>query len=215
MEIIQRRLLSKKKTTSLLPKGYRRVEYIKSTGGAYINTGKNSYSNYPSFKFTAKIESGQATDYTGLYVFGNADNFVKVFLGSGKLTYINGQYGGYGINVGGFGLGEFHEIELEIGRFVLDGVEHTFTKNNKNNGSNIYLFKQNSSATQTRESALGRFQLFTGKTEPVLVRDFVPCYRESDGVVGMYDLCGSICPLTNTPFYINAGEGEFLKGDDV
>lgn len=49
----------------------------------------------------------------------------------------------------------------------------------------------------------------------VLIRDFVPCYRKSDGVIGMYDLCGTICSLTNTPFYINAGTGTFLKGADV
>lgn len=44
--------------------------------------------------------------------------------------------------------------------------------------------------------------------------NLIPCYRKSDGVIGMYDLCGSICPLTNTPFYINAGTGTFEKGPD-
>lgn len=42
-----------------------------------------------------------------------------------------------------------------------------------------------------------------------LVRDFIPVVRNSDGKPGLYDLCGSICPLTNTQFYINAGTGEF------
>lgn len=45
--------------------------------------------------------------------------------------------------------------------------------------------------------------------------DLVPCYRKSDNKPGMYDLCNSICPLTNSPFYINAGTGEFLVGPDV
>ena len=49
----------------------------------------------------------------------------------------------------------------------------------------------------------------------VLMRHFVPCVRESDGKPGMYDLCGSICPLTDSPFYTNAGTGEFLVGPDV
>ena len=46
----------------------------------------------------------------------------------------------------------------------------------------------------------------------VLIRDFVAAQRNADGVVGMYDLCGTICPLTGTPFYINAGSGTFIGG---
>ena len=48
-----------------------------------------------------------------------------------------------------------------------------------------------------------------------LVMDLVPCYRKSDGVIGMYDLCGNVCPLTGTAFFINAGTGSFTKGSDV
>ena len=39
---------------------------------------------------------------------------------------------------------------------------------------------------------------------------FVPCIRKSDNKPGLYDLCGSICPLTGNSFYINAGTGEFV-----
>lgn len=46
-------------------------------------------------------------------------------------------------------------------------------------------------------------------------RMYIPCYRLSDIEIGMYDLCGSLCPLTGTPFYINAGTGTFTKGADV
>ena len=42
----------------------------------------------------------------------------------------------------------------------------------------------------------------------VLVRDYVPCYRKEDNVVGMYD-------IVNDVFYTNLGTGEFLKGSDV
>ena len=47
------------------------------------------------------------------------------------------------------------------------------------------------------------------------VRNLITCYRESDNKPGLYDLCGSICPLTNSPFYINSGTGEFLVGPEV
>jgi hypothetical protein len=41
-----------------------------------------------------------------------------------------------------------------------------------------------------------------------LVRDFVPCYRKSDGVIWMYD-------LVNNQFYTNAWTWDFTKGPNV
>ncbi|MBQ9657938.1 MAG: hypothetical protein IJV31_04120, partial [Clostridia bacterium] len=42
----------------------------------------------------------------------------------------------------------------------------------------------------------------------MLVRDMIPCYRKSDGEVGMYDI------VTDT-FFENKGTGTFEKGEDV
>ena len=36
----------------------------------------------------------------------------------------------------------------------------------------------------------------------------IPCYRKSDGEIGLYDIVNNI-------FYTNMGSGEFLKGADV
>ena len=41
-----------------------------------------------------------------------------------------------------------------------------------------------------------------------LIRNFVPCYRKSDSVIGMYD-------LVNGVFYTNSGYGTLDKGPDV
>ena len=42
----------------------------------------------------------------------------------------------------------------------------------------------------------------------VLVRNYIPCYRKADNVIGLYD-------KVNGVFYTNAGSGTFLKGSDV
>lgn len=42
----------------------------------------------------------------------------------------------------------------------------------------------------------------------VLVRNFIPCFRNTDNVIGMYD-------LINNAFYINRGTGSFTKGNTV
>jgi hypothetical protein len=41
-----------------------------------------------------------------------------------------------------------------------------------------------------------------------IIRDFVPCYRTTDRVAGMYDLVSGV-------FYTNAGTGEFIVGAEV
>lgn len=41
-----------------------------------------------------------------------------------------------------------------------------------------------------------------------IVRDFVPCYRISDNVAGMYDMANGV-------FYTNSGSGSFTVGPDV
>ena len=38
--------------------------------------------------------------------------------------------------------------------------------------------------------------------------DFIPCYRNSDGEIGLYDSINDI-------FYTNQGTGTFTKGPDV
>ena len=42
----------------------------------------------------------------------------------------------------------------------------------------------------------------------ILIRHYIPCYRKSDGKIGLYD-------IVEGKFYTNEGEGEFLKGKDT
>ena len=41
-----------------------------------------------------------------------------------------------------------------------------------------------------------------------IMYNFIPCYRISDGEIGMYD-------TMNNVFYTNQGTGEFIKGQDI
>lgn len=64
----------------------------------------------------------------------------------------------------------------------------------------------------------GKVKIFECKISEsnVDLRHLVPCYRKSDGVIGMYDLCGTISTVTGTPFFPKAfGSGAFTKGADV
>ena len=68
-----------------------------------------------------------------------------------------------------------------------------------------YVFNSHSEPSLMSSMRLYKLKMWT---DDILVRDFIPCYRKSDNVVGMYD-------LVNGKFYTNEGTGEFVKGPDV
>lgn len=54
----------------------------------------------------------------------------------------------------------------------------------------------------------GKIAYFKLWMNGVLIRNLVPCYCKSDGVIGMFDLCTSW-------FFTNSGTGTFVKGSNV
>ena len=71
---------------------------------------------------------------------------------------------------------------------------------------NLYLFALNQNgAIQHAAMQLYSCKIYDGDE---LIRDFVPCYRIADGVIGLYDLVGE-------QFYTNGGTGVFVKGEVV
>lgn len=101
--------------------------------------------------------------------------------------------------------------------YYLSLIGTTFTINDNSaegvrswNNTNLsaLLFGGNTESGATQVTSLLKvfaFQLFeNGK----LSLNFIPCYRKSDGEIGMYD-------TVSKNFYTNAGTGTFLKGADV
>lgn len=214
MEILQMRLLQQRKPAGdVLPKGYKRIAGIKSVNGAYINTCQAG-NNFPSFKMSAMLLDdtplGAYADLEQNAIWGNNGNLRLCIY-----RYAYFQHGGYSANlVVTSYLNKWVDIEGGYGYFNFDDVEKTFTKQNKGyTADSINLFKART-AQEGRPLIVGVYVSYEGEENPVMVRNMVACERESDGVVGLYDMCGSICPLTNSPFYTNSGTGEFVKVEE-
>ena len=80
-------------------------------------------------------------------------------------------------------------------------VEYTMTRN-------LYLLGQNYN-TGYRGSGLKQITMFKyWDKDGNLIRDMVPCYRRSDGEIGMYD-------RVSQTLFTNAGSGIFTKGPSV
>ena len=204
------------KVTSRIPSEYQEVEYIKAAAyvGAYLKLGF-------AFDTAAKIEIGLYFENTSSsYPFGAAEN-------SGKYRcMITAPYDSeyyaycYGSNGSTYLPCRIATVAKSLNDFVytLKAGNVTFTnnKNTENDKTNIsftmtnelYLFAQNYNGT-LRYGAIRQIHYFRyyNKSD-TLICDLVPCYRKSDGVIGMYDIVRKI-------FLTNAGSGSFTKGADV
>lgn len=110
-------------------------------------------------------------------------------------------------------LNGIYTVKIENQDCFIDNVKkYTFTDVEPFELNKMYVFDNLlAGSSQTAVVNIYYIKLY----DDFVFLNLVPCYRKSDGVIGLYDLCGSICPLTNTPFYINEGTGTFIKGPDV
>ena len=197
-----------------LPSEYQQVEYIESTGTQYITTDYT-----PTITENMKIEIGYM--FTRIqagesFLFGsrlNASN-IPTF----QCEYYSNKWW-----YCGSGIWQFRNIFRGIGadlntRYSLVMDENVIAINNFTNAPTetrqngkavpIYIFAGNWYG-QTRYINKGaRIYCLTFTADGVKEAEFVPCYRKSDGEIGMYD-------LVNGVFYTNSGSGTFIKGEDV
>ena len=222
-------MMSQTQREPRLPAEYQEVEYLERTdvtsSGPYIIT--NIYGDN-TLDFSIKA---MCYDYVARTYFGSRRNYdvpdAKIY------NLVSGQ-GGSDRQYGRFGFGNhvwyywpaINNIANEI--FTAQKVGDTVTSSGGANFSvagetefstpyTLEIFAM-STSTQSRhnlEGLNGRIYSLSFSRNRTLIADFVPCYRKADNKPGMYDLCGSICDLTNSPFYVSANNGEFTIGQNV
>ena len=184
-----------KQESTLLPSGYTQVDYIESSNrNQYINTNVVPASTQ---KYQIKYSVDDVS--TNQTIFGSRTN--GGYQTSTNQIYIGNQVNYYYQYVGTQGIGNIpmdantvyeKEILANSGNF-----DDTATQP-------FYLFALNN---QGSTSVKANMKLYYCKIydNNVLIRNFVPCYRNSDNEVGLYD-------LVNNVFYINQGTGNFTYG---
>ena len=207
-----------------LPREYQEVEWI-GTNAGYVD--KNGYIDLGfAFDTKAKIEMGQyvAVSTSG-YIFGAAENSGKLRCmllcpNAGNSNFVlYGSTGSSYISLTGATLlmtGELNKLTLILEPGNLYGYNESTNseKVNTTQGSytmtsNLYLFAQNYNGAPryTGVNRIAYFRYYDKDDE--LICDLVPCYRKSDGVIGMYD-------LVLKKFFVNElSTGTFEKGNDV
>ena len=184
-----------------LPSGYTQVAYMRSSGTQWIDTGY-----YPNQNTKFKI-SGKQGD-TDCALFG-LSQVLYCFNNSGTTTY----YGFCGDN-SSFTF-TMRSVPIVLTMSATDGIVINGTK---------YVDLTAGSTTADYPMALfGRMTNTTGEIAKlgnhrinyakiyennILIHNYIPCRRNSDNVLGMYD-------TVTGNFLTNAGTGTFTAGADV
>lgn len=203
-------------TLTDVPYGYRQVEYIKSTGTQKITTGVT----------TKTVAEKSAYEFDVDFVFDEwqqikASNIMVGFStqSGGWIGYNNGSQN---IAMGTTSGQYFTDNDLTRHSYHWSASNGTATVTRDNNASisrtlsadtayfPLYVFSAyNGSGSQADDfNFIGKlydFRLYQNGNE---IMHLIPCYRISDGEIGVYDIIGD-------EFHGNIGTGVFLKGDDI
>ena len=198
-------------TQAILPSEYTQVEYIESNGNTttHINTGFKPNNN-TKIEVVASITE---TSSSGKFIFGTR-NSARTDIFCGLIWTSNHPAAGYGSS----GLYQENNItttEDTIFKITLDKNlfyyndtliktfdTYTFTSEN-----NLFLFSANTAGSTDSQRFKGKMYSCKIYDNDILIRDYIPCYRNSDNVIGLYD-------LINYQFYSNNGGGAFSKGSN-
>ena len=172
-------------STSRLPQGYTEVEYVENTTQAYLNLDVYPYnSSSNSYAVEAKFSSTQGSNQFE-YLFsceqGNLSPYVG-FIARWQTTTPSG--------------------------LVIDGTNYTSKNitNNQDGTSGFTITSNLTNATNTTPITLfcglqgstvwrngkGKVYSFKVTINDNLVRDMIPCKRDNDNMVGMYDIVNDV-----------------------
>lgn len=192
MAIRRRAMMAQKR----LPKEYQEVEYIESTGSQWIDKGISAYKLVTVDLVTQfTIASTYSQILFGCYKngpnwFGQRNNVYACGTSEKELSGIDST------------LKKKVKITYFDNSIVCNIDETEFVRTGSHDNSSSYkLFN----ATYPSNAKVFSCAIYYNDEK---IGNYVPCYRKSDGEIGLYDSINDI-------FYTNQGTGVFIKGPDV
>ena len=194
-----------------LPSEYQPIEYIQSTGTQYINskhrTGPNTGIK-TTFQFTSTTRQQR--------LYGNDHDSSSFLLsysmylnGSDKWAYAfkNGAGNWASTDIATNTNKHTWTFNVTLGSYTMDSTTKSIASTTRTNTANcdMAILADSRGTDGVSLYASAKLYSFLIYESGSVVKDFVPCYRKSDGVAGLYE-------LKTKEFYTNAGTGEFTKG---
>lgn len=197
-----------KMVASRLPSEYQEVKYVFMPSGAYINSGWVP-SEGAKFNIIFKANANS-------YVFGcGSGPRLAAVQNAEAIQAYNTDNSTWGIYNLYCSAGELVELETystgSLDSYVICNGEKFSNGHsagvNFNTSLKMLIGAWSYNASTTRHG-IQKIYYVKASVKGVDAFEMIPCYRKSDGVVGMYD-------LVSKTFYTNAGTGDFACGPDV
>lgn len=209
---------------SILPAlsgGYKAVEWIRSSGTQYIDTGFKPDTNTRADYWFDMEEFGSWSEWSVPFGSRNGNNY-QFFVGAARQIvsgtprddwyrrFSNQIIGSAQYDRGKPSVVGNHFFSLNKAIYLLDEYTSEFTGySNFSKTYNAYVFAVNNNNAAANHAPMKLYSLKIWDNG-TLVRDFVPCVNK-DGEAGLYD----ITPGAEKKFYANDGTGEFEAGPEL
>jgi hypothetical protein len=197
-----------------IPSEYTVVEYIGNTSNSYILT---DYIPNTNTKIVMDINAHQGTA-AWQTIFGARD---AVYPGGNEYAFFSRCDSDYKFypritgNTYTYMAGTYDEritVTIDGTLITVEKEDHTsysYTQSgslaNLSNAMTIFALHNGNSIGDAGIIDLYSFKIYENNA---LVKQYIPCYRNSDDVIGLYETVNSV-------FYTNGGTGTFSKGNDV
>lgn len=190
---------------------YTYTEYIEGTGTQYILT---DIIPAPNYKIVADIYkknvSGNEEAFMGVRDV-TADKALEYYFSSNSLKfYVSSDNSSAALNAGNFDQQIVHYeasnkstgIELEVNGSGKQTNSLIYSEGANVTPFTIFAYNDRGTPQYFFNGRIYRLKIYNNDT---LIDDFIPSYRNSDNVIGLYD-------IVTDKFYTNSGSGTFRKG---
>lgn len=183
---------------------YEILDYLQSTGTQFIDT---KYTNQANTILEIECSFDSYVDGCGHGAM-SWNNYGRFHMGTENTSTIHVGQGNNTNNVSIDNITNKHlyKMQLSNATFYVDNTLRATSNSITQVFHTLYLFRINSSDSSRYQGwTKGKIyscKIYNGST---LVRDYIPCRRYKDKVLGLYD-------VTNKVFYTNNGTGVFTGG---
>lgn len=208
-------------THNPVPSAYQRVEWIGNTGKSYIWDSAYNHKLPESFRIEAKTKLDgynsnatygnivacfqfNANSYGMEFAYKKEDNTVVMFMGAQSVVTpsdVNGV-----LILGAVCTGSKVKVYELVNGERNYGTEQDVTRDYRTTNYGIFYAGTSASSYNQFVGRIYYLELYDSNDD--LIAQYLPCYRKSDNVIGMYDTVAGV-------FYPNNGTGTFTKGGDV
>ena len=189
-------------TIDKLPSGYTQLMYIESTGEQYIDT-KFNMTTASEIELTMQITEYNTKAKMGFLGSYETNVLYQLYASDTGNEYLYASFGGKNfVALNKFDLNVLYNISMKANTVTINSVTQNFTSDGLNSATKpLYLFWRN----ETGEKAKMKLYACNIYNNNVAVRKFVPCLRNEDNIIGLYD-------LVERRFHENEGTGTFIGG---